>query len=266
MPTNRPPRIGGFTLIELLVVIAIIAILAAILFPVFAKVREKARQTSCLSNVKQQILGVVQYLDDDDGIFPPTVTEREALPSSINNATQARQYSIRGRLDAYIKAPVGSADVFKDIDGPDWPKQAVSGPPSTTAFYWPVDYGYNINEGTGAQCPNANATVKAWFAANPKFGFNETTALNDIQAPAKFLILTDAQRPNVPNTIPVGRGSVTPQQWWGFTLSSPQAQLTARHNGYANVGFADGHAKAQRPDQTWTSLTDNEWRRDPAAS
>ncbi|MGE5532204.1 MAG: prepilin-type N-terminal cleavage/methylation domain-containing protein, partial [Bacteroidota bacterium] len=54
----------GFTLIELLVVIAIIAILAAILFPVFAKAREKARQSSCLSNIKQISLGMLQYAQD----------------------------------------------------------------------------------------------------------------------------------------------------------------------------------------------------------
>lgn len=56
----------GFTLIELLVVIAIIAILAAILFPVFARAREKARQTSCLSNVKQISLGIIMYAQDFD--------------------------------------------------------------------------------------------------------------------------------------------------------------------------------------------------------
>lgn len=64
-------RRRGFTLIELLVVIAIIAILAAILFPVFARAREKARQTACLSNVKQMGLGVMMYVQDYDEFMPP---------------------------------------------------------------------------------------------------------------------------------------------------------------------------------------------------
>lgn len=63
-------RTHGFTLIELLVVIAIIAILAAILFPVFAKAREKARQASCLSNVKQVMLAVLSYASDNDDYLP----------------------------------------------------------------------------------------------------------------------------------------------------------------------------------------------------
>jgi len=65
----KPSTQKGFTLIELLVVIAIIAILAAILFPVFAKVREKARQISCLSNMKQLGLGLIQYNQDYDEKF-----------------------------------------------------------------------------------------------------------------------------------------------------------------------------------------------------
>src|SRR5262245_11929306 len=60
----------GFTLIELLVVIAIIAILAAILFPVFAQAREKARAISCLSNFKQVGLAIEQYKTDNDGTWP----------------------------------------------------------------------------------------------------------------------------------------------------------------------------------------------------
>jgi len=63
-------RIGGFTLIELLVVIAIIAILAAILFPVFARAREKARQTVCVSNLRQISLAFFMYLEDRGGRFP----------------------------------------------------------------------------------------------------------------------------------------------------------------------------------------------------
>jgi len=60
----------GFTLIELLVVIAIIAILAAILFPVFAKAREKARQTSCLNNQKQIVTATLMYAQDHDEMLP----------------------------------------------------------------------------------------------------------------------------------------------------------------------------------------------------
>src|SRR5438309_3093953 len=67
----------GFTLIELLVVIAIIAILAAILFPVFAQARDKARQTTCLSNLRQVATGVLLYLQDYDERMPADYTYRK---------------------------------------------------------------------------------------------------------------------------------------------------------------------------------------------
>ena len=70
---NNKMRIGkktAFTLIEILVVIAIIAILAAILFPVFARARENARRSSCMSNLKQLGLGIMQYTQDNDEAYP----------------------------------------------------------------------------------------------------------------------------------------------------------------------------------------------------
>lgn len=76
-------RRNGFTLIELLVVIAIIAILAAILFPVFAKAREKARQSSCLSNTKQIDLAIIQYTQDYDETLPPG-SYPQTIPLSLN--------------------------------------------------------------------------------------------------------------------------------------------------------------------------------------
>jgi prepilin-type N-terminal cleavage/methylation domain-containing protein len=71
MYNSKLGRSLGFTLIELLVVIAIIAILASILFPVFAQAREKARQTACVSNMRQIGLGITQYVQDNDEVYPP---------------------------------------------------------------------------------------------------------------------------------------------------------------------------------------------------
>jgi prepilin-type N-terminal cleavage/methylation domain-containing protein/prepilin-type processing-associated H-X9-DG protein len=78
----KQTKSNGFTLIELLVVIAIIAILAAILFPVFAKVREKARQATCASNLKQIGLGFIQYTQDYDDKYPSVYNSQSDLISS----------------------------------------------------------------------------------------------------------------------------------------------------------------------------------------
>jgi len=80
-------RIRGFTLIELLVVIAIIAILAAILFPVFARAREKARQTTCLNNCKQMGLGALMYSQDYDERIIPQYTSNTPDGPIIHHAT-----------------------------------------------------------------------------------------------------------------------------------------------------------------------------------
>lgn len=110
----------GFTLIELLVVIAIIAILASILFPVFAKARESARSSSCLSNMRQLGTALLMYCGDNDDGLPCDATEasRALCPTdpygepwsgraplvSEGAVTFARSYSYKAQLDPYIKS------------------------------------------------------------------------------------------------------------------------------------------------------------------
>jgi prepilin-type N-terminal cleavage/methylation domain-containing protein/prepilin-type processing-associated H-X9-DG protein len=92
----------GFTLIELLVVIAIIAILAAILFPVFARAREKARETSCLSNVKQINLGIQMYVQDHDGTYPLAYYNHPSLPGGGQSWAAAVNPYIRQNMEEGI--------------------------------------------------------------------------------------------------------------------------------------------------------------------
>ncbi len=122
-PGRRGPR-SGFTLIELLVVIAIIAILAAILFPVFAQAREKARSTTCVSNGKQIGMGLMMYAQDYDERFPRVYT----ASFGVNNGPR----DWKSDINPYVK----NVGVFRC---PSKPKQ------------WP-GYGYNVwlATGTGA--------------------------------------------------------------------------------------------------------------------
>ena len=81
----------GFTLIELLVVIAIIAILAAILFPVFASARESARRTTCVSNLRQLGMAAHMYAGDYDELFPATTTPAIPRPPTCGSSASSRR-------------------------------------------------------------------------------------------------------------------------------------------------------------------------------
>jgi prepilin-type N-terminal cleavage/methylation domain-containing protein len=94
---------AAFTLIELLVVIAIIAILAAILFPVFAQAREKARQASCQSNLKQISTGFMMYVQDYDETYPPWTTN---ACGTLPGGAFGFQYLFPNIVDPYIKQGV----------------------------------------------------------------------------------------------------------------------------------------------------------------
>ncbi len=115
----------AFTLIELLVVIAIIAILAAILFPVFAKAREKARQASCQSNLKQIALGMLMYIQDYDGRFPfETYCNVPGIPNMCWDIYM-RYFGNNGFIMPYIK----NQQIWDcpSVDGLGWGKDPAYG-------------------------------------------------------------------------------------------------------------------------------------------
>jgi len=241
-------RHAGFTLIELLVVIAIIAILAAILFPVFSQAREKARATSCLSNTKQISLAFAMYNQDYDEGFMATVTERQAPAGTPDTSDARAPYSYRVLLNPYIK----TQQIFKCPSAPAW---APLGPGN----WYPTDYGCHLNEGHLVPSASNHASDYAGLTSPDlsDFGFNESTPLASITYPAQFLLCADAGRSDGTTS----RGGIYPQPW-AFDVST-QARFIARHQQGGNVAYADGHSKWRRPEQTWRSYTDNDWRRDP---
>jgi len=87
---NHAAKQAGFTLIELLVVVAIIAVIAAILFPVFATVRERGRRTVCQSNLKQIAIAMQQYVQDNGGTYPPSINWEDAAYSYTKSAELIR--------------------------------------------------------------------------------------------------------------------------------------------------------------------------------
>ena len=177
----------GFTLIELLVVIAIIAILAAILFPVFAKAREKARQTSCLSNVKQLALAILQYSQDYDEQFPYYCGfDIAVFPNGVSGSNYWPN-----RIYPYVKN-------VQAYNCPSAPTQWKGEPNGSQ-----VMLGVNLNICT--------LNVSQSQIVYP----SQTALIGDTQGTSYVFF----------NTYQSGRG------------------LSPRHNGGANIGFCDGHAK-----------------------
>jgi prepilin-type N-terminal cleavage/methylation domain-containing protein/prepilin-type processing-associated H-X9-DG protein len=213
----------GFTLIELLVVIAIIAILAAILFPVFARARENARRTSCLSNLKQVGLGFAQYLQDYDESYPPAFSwnsstgapnQLDADPSrpsgyfTINNASTIGHY--KSWMDA-IHPYVKSVQIF-----------VCPSAPTPYSFIIP-NYGYSSAFG-GYYTDSALYT--------PNYGVFKPMHSAQVNRPAEVILSLDNNNNwgNIRALAPSAASAL------GTTEISP-------HLDGGNALFADGHAK-----------------------
>ena len=201
-------RNRGFTLIELLVVIAIIAILAAILFPVFAKAREKARQASCLSNMKQLGLAAMMYVQDYDEKFFNRFQPIVVYPQPANAIVWCPYPNTTSLLDPYVK------------------NQQIGICPSRGAGYY--GYGYNTYLGT-AQPPVAAGTI---VRPAEIVLFEDSSWGHTAYAPSSGQ-LGWGQNFSGPGTY------VTPV--WGTNCPY------GLHNGTVNVTFCDGHAKAMQP-------------------
>jgi prepilin-type N-terminal cleavage/methylation domain-containing protein/prepilin-type processing-associated H-X9-DG protein len=202
-------RCKGFTLIELLVVIAIISILAAILFPVFARARENARRASCMSNLKQISLGMLQYTQDYDEHFP-----KYRVPSSSSNYA-ANPYGWAESLQPYIK----STQIFQCPSETTSPNTSVL-PGESGSDY--TDYTYNIWVG---------GYYKDAASGGGRAGVGLSQAA--LTSPSLTVLLADS--------IPGRSSNSTTSSIINGRANTSLYQV--RHLDGINLSFADGHVK-----------------------
>ncbi len=268
-PTQR-----AFTLIELLVVIAIIAILAAILFPVFAQAKTAAKKTADLSNVKQIATGTLLYAGDNDDYFPrndyliPTrqqwapFTYREATGPYIKNGISNYRYLSRSGTEAM---PLADGGLFQSPGAPNFRYQYAANQfvmPSSNA--WNL-WNYSPNKSRSDQDPDGFATGKApipsisqtqlsrpagtLLVVNQGINTGADSSGNVIMESASYWWKGGENRI---------KGATIPPNWDADSSATPlfNGDLTKqgmysslprfRYNGVANVAWADGHAKGKR--------------------
>jgi prepilin-type N-terminal cleavage/methylation domain-containing protein/prepilin-type processing-associated H-X9-DG protein len=266
---NRTRIRSGFTLIELLVVIAIIAILAAILFPVFAQAREKARSAACLSNMKQVLTATKMYASDTDDQGPDYyyweraadgawVHWLEAVYPYMKNKDALICPSAETDPDTVVKKIYGDATTgyttangFKVISTYTW---ASNNPYSyyvtptgvgtpAAAFYGTFAPCTTQNGGGAAGTPSARC---AGFLNSPneyvKYGLKGIDMLDN---PAESTFITEgyvvSRFTNAITDLQLGDVYVRDRSY--FTAADGDLKIFARHNEGSNAGFADGHVK-----------------------
>lgn len=260
----------AFTLIELLVVIAIIAILAAILFPVFAQAKAAAKKSSCLSNAKQYILASLMYSGDYEDTAP-IVQWTNTYSVVPPNADQA----IGNILQPYIKNldilnspgdPAGEAERMLDLPNPATQPAAYQAAQRAFNLAIKSDYGYNVQY---FSVMGYNPSLPTGFqAAGTNFGKVEKPAetifvINSIwdRTPAPrgggnwALDMPCRRYSDGTDSLP-GLPSGSIGRWWfgGWNPTNPNAWnvfggVWPWHSGFANLSWADGHSSAKRMSQ-----------------
>jgi prepilin-type N-terminal cleavage/methylation domain-containing protein/prepilin-type processing-associated H-X9-DG protein len=239
----------GFTLIELLVVIAIIAILAAILFPVFAQARAKARQAACLSNMKQIGNAVMMYIQDYDETYP--VNNRTFQGGSAGFQNTLTQVTWFGLLQPYAK----NVDIFK------CPSAPASDPMNcNNGVILPGVGGQNAQFCTGGVLPNPVAPAIKVLHRNlgaNEWVFNRAQVLTDtnlpqpvamaaVGKPADLPLIADSAYILFENPTLIAAASHKGARWfdvvpdWESAARDPD---NARHSGGSTILYGDGHAK-----------------------
>ncbi|HZP83964.1 MAG TPA: DUF1559 domain-containing protein [Chthonomonadaceae bacterium] len=273
----------AFTLIELLVVIAIIAILAAILFPVFAQAREKARQTMCLSNLKQWGLGFNMYAQDYDETFPE---QENDLGGSWLQVIQP--YAEKAQNITVIGKPLDNPDASRGVthlnicpsESAD-PRSSMNSSGNPRPSTGGVSQSYGMAEwGQGAWRPLAafNYPAGTFLLGENYLNFNQMVY---------YPVSVDSNQIGTYSRGKAEGGTdcrfdrdIDCSNAGGFFPAKPDAMpgvtghfasnLAPRHNGLSNFAFVDGHAKAYRASQTykpdgsfsmWT--ISNTWQRLP---
>jgi prepilin-type N-terminal cleavage/methylation domain-containing protein/prepilin-type processing-associated H-X9-DG protein len=216
-------RRRGFTLIEILVVIAIIALLAAILFPVFARVRENARRASCQSNMKQLGLAIIQYTQDYDECFPAGFDNSSSPSSGVTGIGWAANiYPYAKSAQVYI-CPDDNRKTILDLGGPNL-----------------VSYGINGN------LTNPNGDFSVWNAR-----------LSHLNAPAKTIMLFEAGMNGDYLTTPIPAsnhtyGSVACWGWSTYGHNACTLQIGNWRGAYATgyIGGCPGAITSDPPKQS----------------
>jgi prepilin-type N-terminal cleavage/methylation domain-containing protein/prepilin-type processing-associated H-X9-DG protein len=215
----------GFTLIELLVVIAIIAILAAILFPVFATAREKARQTSCASNEKQIGLGIMQYVQDNDEVWPAVYRQ---YVSSTGTMWPVAIYPYVKSTGVFV-CPSNTTNTYDIYEQSTDPQISADYQGNANGFTdgW---YEYGSSNGTGPFCAVNAPGQKEAAIKSP----SSTIALYE-NAWYQMSVVDEAY----------------PGGWSYYRFACPHSRQT-------NYLFADGHVKSMQPMQTIANGV-NQW-------